>query len=318
MPFLDALSAEEHADIFGLVSKMMRCFPSQMIDDMKNDTRVQALSERYQNFCTEKSLAFATFAVWQSYIEVVDSIASICLLHQKLRPGWLSVYFNKSYPWLFAYDRMNYSRYVPIHLKEMKDLQQAHAFAHAHLENGEFTTQQQNRYSFFATASDQVIEQTLNRDCKTAGGIVGKTLCQNAETTKWITSQLKRVAKTEFCEQYAGSSPAARNKKDLDSTRAAGQEEMVQQLMTAVQIMINPFVSDYPYLVNIWSRRVASSSCEYDILNAYEIGCHACESFTASIAADPRTFHRSIKRLKLKTFSSSEKIVKQSAQETWS
>ena len=137
---------------------------------------------------------------------------------------------------------------------------------------------------------------------------------------KWISSQLKRVAMTKLCEQYAGSCPAARNKKDLDPTRAAGQKKMVQRVMTAVQIMINPFVSDYRCLVNIWSGRVAPSSCEYDILNADEIGCRACESFTftASISADPRTFHRSIKRLKLKTFSSSEKIVKESAQKTWS
>ena len=42
--------------------------------------------------------------------------------------------------------------------------------------------------------------------------------------------------------------PTAKNKKDLDPNRAAGQEEMVQRVMTAVQMMINPFVSDYPYL----------------------------------------------------------------------
>ena len=162
----------------------------------------------------------------------------------------------------------------------MKDLQQTHTFVQAHLENGKFTIQQQNRYSFSVTASDQVIKQTLNLDCKTAGGIVGKTLRQNAVTIKWILSQLKRVALTKLCKQYAGSCPAARKKKDLDPTRAAGQEKMVQRVMTAVQMMINPFVGDYPYLVNIWSGSVASSSCKYDILNAYQIGCHACESFS--------------------------------------
>ena len=85
----------------------------------------------------------------------------------------------------------------------MKDLQQTHTFVQAHLENGEFTTQQQNRYSFSVTASDQVIKQTLNLDCKTAGGIVGKTIRQNAVTIKWILSQLKRVAMTKL--QYVSS-----------------------------------------------------------------------------------------------------------------
>ena len=38
----------------------------------------------------------------------------------------------------------------------------------------------QERYGFFATAADQVIEQTVNRDNKLAGGIVGITTRPNA------------------------------------------------------------------------------------------------------------------------------------------
>ena len=131
-------TAEEQADIFGLVNEMMRCFPSQMFDEIKSDIHVQALSERYQKFCTEKSLAFATFAVWQSCIEIVDLLLQFVSCTRN--SDWASHQqtLTSPTPWLFAYDRVNYLRYVPIYLKEMKDLQQTHPFAHKYLENLQF------------------------------------------------------------------------------------------------------------------------------------------------------------------------------------
>ena len=48
----------------------------------------------------------------------------------------------------------------------MREFEKAHPFALEHLRAGEFAIQQQERYGFFATAADQVIEQTVNRDNK--------------------------------------------------------------------------------------------------------------------------------------------------------
>ena len=87
---------------------------------------------------------------------------------------------EKITPWLLAYDCVNYSCYVPVYLHEMREFEKAHPFALGHLRAGEFAFQQQERYGFFATAADQVIERTVNRDNKLAGGIVGITMRPNA------------------------------------------------------------------------------------------------------------------------------------------
>ena len=73
---------------------------------------------------------------------------------------------EKITPRLLAYDCVNYSRYVPVYFHEMREFEKAHPFALEHLRAGEFAIQQQERYGFFATAADQVIEQTVNRDNK--------------------------------------------------------------------------------------------------------------------------------------------------------
>ena len=89
--------------------------------------------------------------------------------------------------WLLAFDRVNYSRYVPVYLREMHEFEKTQPFALKHLRAGEFAIKQQDRYKFFATAADQVLEQT-NRDSKSAGGIVGTTTRPNA-VAKSILSQ---------------------------------------------------------------------------------------------------------------------------------
>ena len=121
-------------------------------------------------FCATQASAFPTFALLQLY--------GVYFISCTRRLDWEG-HFNtleRITPWLLAYDFVNYSRYVPVYLHEMRKFEKAHLFALEHLRAGEFAIQQQERYGFFATAADQVIEQTVNRDNKLAGGIVGITL----------------------------------------------------------------------------------------------------------------------------------------------
>ena len=120
---------------------------------------------------------------------------------------------KKITPWLLAYDRVNYSRYVPVCLHEMRIFEKTHPFAHEHLRAGEFAIQQQDRYGFFATAADQVIEQTVNRDSTSASGIVGITTRPNA-VAKSILSRSQRLAMTQLCRKYADQDAADRRRKD--------------------------------------------------------------------------------------------------------
>ena len=120
---------------------------------------------------------------------------------------------EKITPWLLAYNRVNYSRCVPVYLHKMREFEKTHPFAHEQLRAGEFAIQQQDRYGLFATAADQVIEQTVNRDNKSAGGIVGITTRPNA-VCKSILSQSQRLAMTQLCRKYADEDAVGRCRKD--------------------------------------------------------------------------------------------------------
>ena len=126
-------------------------------------------------FCATQASAFPTFALLQLY-----GVYFISCTRRLDWEGHLNNTLEKITPWLLAYDCANYSRYVPVHLHEMREFEKAHPFALEHLRAGKFAIQQQERYGLFATAADEVIEQTVNRDNKLAGGIVGITTRPNA------------------------------------------------------------------------------------------------------------------------------------------
>lgn len=77
-----------------------------------------------------------------------------------------------------------------------------------HIPNN-FTVQRQGRYGFSSVACDQTIEQTLNKDSKVKGGLVGVTLNRGA-VHRWIMGQAERSAISRKCEEMANISDVPR------------------------------------------------------------------------------------------------------------
>ena len=72
-----------------------------------------------------------------------------------------------------------------------------------------WTVQRQSNYGFSSVACDQTIEQTLIRDSKVKGGLVGITLNRGA-MHRWILGQAERAAIMRQCETMANVSDIPR------------------------------------------------------------------------------------------------------------
>ena len=85
---------------------------------------------------------------WLLYLSAIDYFISSC----------------------FAYDKMNYARYLPIYFAEMTALPQTHPNIFENFLNGQFSVQMSNNNTFGRIPVDQTIECTINKDTQTAGG----------------------------------------------------------------------------------------------------------------------------------------------------
>lgn len=128
--------------------------------------------------------------------------------------------FRSMLPWFFICDRINYARYGSAYWLEMNAIDYTHPgwqkkmrfnlskcsfnFFFVFLDiaaelRTSFAVQRQSKYGFSAVSCDQTIEQTINRDSKTKGGLVGFTLNRSA-VHRWLLAQSERAAITNKCK----------------------------------------------------------------------------------------------------------------------
>ena len=70
----------------------------------------------------------------------------------------------------------NYLRFGSVYWAEMCQLPSSHPWVHEQIQRRGSWTVQRTEVPFSSTSADQTIEQTINRDSKTTGGVKGVTL----------------------------------------------------------------------------------------------------------------------------------------------
>ena len=98
-------------------------------------------------------------------------------------------------PWLFAYNRTKYARYLPIYLSDMLQLEEKHPGAFKAISAGEFVVQRSSSNGFAQVAADQTIEQ---------GGIIGFSVNKTA-VQRWVLTSHERAEILKTCREMEGS-----------------------------------------------------------------------------------------------------------------
>ena len=150
---------------------------SSTIQELYETPELEELRVKYEEF-NERS-SNKTSAYWRLYIELVSLL--LCFIRSTREGDWnlRLACVRDVLPWMFAYDRTNYSRYLPVYWCDMMSLKDRHPAAHEAFQAGDFVVQRSGN-AFSQVAVDQTIEQTINRDTKSKGGIIGFSLNKGA------------------------------------------------------------------------------------------------------------------------------------------
>ena len=89
-------------------------------------------------------------------------------------------------PWFHAYDHQNYSRHLKYCLCTQQKLEETHPKIYQEFKSGNFSVRS-TPGKFNKVASKQVIEQTINKEQKGSGGIVGFSTSERT-APRWIVS----------------------------------------------------------------------------------------------------------------------------------
>ena len=177
---------------------------------------------------------------WNSYIDMVSLL--LAFLRATREGNWELhlACIRELLPWYFAYDRQNYARYLPVYWLHMINLPKTHPEAHEYLSNGGFCVQRSSN-KFSQSAVDQTIEQTLNRDTKTKGGIIGFSVNKSA-VQRWLLNAHERAAISNACRDLAGMNDMhSTGHKETGKHRMARDESDVKSIVSTLQSWSNPF-----------------------------------------------------------------------------
>lgn len=264
----------------------------------------------YSEFCSRDHGPM--FSFWNSYLNLVSLLR--CFLRATRQGDWQMHLqcVRELLPWMFAYDRTNYCRYLSAYLCEMILLPKTHPEAYSQMEAGEFCVQRGSN-AFAQVPVDQALEQTINRDTKVSGGIVGISLKPSA-VQRWMLTAHVRAGFTQSCKALAGlvSDGEEAIHKGLQPSGISSSNDVAAQVRLLLQSFPNPF-SGSESLFSLASGVVAAEDVKKDLLCAYDLGCQQMEDFfTQRLFSKAADFHATLSQLKLKTFSSQLKIKKSS------
>lgn len=155
---------------------------------------------------------------WMSDVDTVEILLGLL---RGFREGDRDLHLsciNEIVPWCFAYDNINYARYLSAYLHEMSHLPAQHLHTLEYLRSEGFSVQIGEDNPFGRIPVDQTYEETVNKDTQTSGGTKGFSLRPNAVSKFYLVAEYQSTFLRKLKDMLHISSSCSRN-KDLQPTR---------------------------------------------------------------------------------------------------
>ena len=184
---------------------------------------------------------------------------------------------SKIVPWFFSLNHTHYSRWVPIHLRDMMSLTRLHLDAYTEFLKEKFVIKK-SKSAFSAIAIDQAHEQN-NVSVQGNGGAVGLT--ENAAALRrWMVCGPEMARLLQEFERTTEKSESIdrRHHKQKSHAQIAFQKN-VRSLTHAIEEMGNPFTEYSSDLLVPSSRDVEDTAVSETIGQILKIGLEQYESY---------------------------------------
>jgi len=265
--------------------------------------RTMELFQVYLNYLRDGNGDLSAF--WMSYVDMVEIM--LALLRASREGDWMLhlASIREMIPWCFAYDKLNYARFLPYYYAQMSRLPLDHPEVHAHFMEGGFSVQIGTTNPFGRIPVDQTIEETVNKDTQTPGGTKGFSLKPGAVTRYYLTSDYRSMYLGHL-RDMVGRSHSQLNHPDLQLPRIRRDEADIQSLVDLMEnSWLDPLSPDQAQFVSLSTATVAPPDVANDLLAARTVGEEAYQDFKKKrLETNPPTaqFNDKMTKRNLKTF----------------
>ena len=300
---------EDHSDIEKLhvntaldnIQKMSSAINQTSINDVTyhpSYAHLKGLFDQYMRFLDKDNGMLSSF--WVSYLDMVEVVLSTV---RATREGNWQLHLasvRSMVPWCFAYDNVNYARYLSSYIADMSHLPDKHREVHAYFESGGFSVQLGRENTFGKIPVDQTIEETANKDTQTSGGTKGFSLKAGAVMRYYINAEYRTMFLKQLKDMTGISSTPARHTV-FQPSRITKDEADIEKLKMLDKSWINPFEQSCDIVI-LSTGKLAPVDVAGDLMKANEVGEQKYMEFhNQRLASNPtKKFHGTLSKQKLK------------------
>lgn len=242
------------------------------------------------------------FLFWSRVME----LQLLCLqLVKAFRTSDFKLYvesLTKLMPWMYALDQTHYSRWLPVHIRDMQELRVKHPDVYEKFTNGFFVVHKTKK-KFSAIALDQGHEQE-NAVVKGEGGAVGLT--ENPSALKrWMIGgpEIARIVQ-EFEKTTETSSDDNEKHHEQSYGHQVAFKKDVQSVIESFEELGNPYMEEGEDLLAVDTKVIMNNDVVEAVKNVVKIGQEQYASFVESRLNQRKTaISEVIKKNKLSLFS---------------
>jgi len=246
----------------------------------KLEADVTELTSLFGAFKSENQSKSKLFAFWDEYMAMVS-----CLLQflKAERTGNLKLHLTSiaaMLPHFFSMDRQNYARYLPVYLADMQQLELKHPDVYNEFAAGGHSISRTG-HPFSQVSTDMALEQSINADSKSSGGVIGISQSPSA-LERWFLTIHERASITSALKAMYGLQDGEKaSHKEAASRRVKRDEEDVKKMMGCFSsgLMTNPFTHDLDALLNIATGVVLPDDVAQNLVRSTEKGREQMNAF---------------------------------------
>ena len=270
----------------------------------------------FDEWCVQQKSTVPQFQYWYTALQL-ELLLFVFL--RSLRLADFEMYvdsLNRMLPWWFALNHTHYARWLPIHVRDMRELEKKAPGVAEAFKQGLFTVRKTTR-RFSAIAIDQAHEQN-NAMVKGDGGAIGLTENDSA-LRRWMISgpEMARLV-NEFEASMApeASSESRYHHEDQKSYQVAFHRD-VKSLMQVLEELGNPFEeTSTTDLIILDSKVVADVDGTSRMKQLEELGRKQCDAYISErIVQRKKPISDPITRNKISFFASPQKKTSKAQQQ---
>ena len=275
------------------------------------ESDVTELTSLFREFKGQNRSKSRLFAFWEEYGAMVSLLLQFIKAERTGNWNLHLASVAAMIPHFFAMDRQNYARYLPVYLADVRQLETKHPTVHKEFLSGNHSISRSG-HAYSQVSTDMALEQSINADSKSMGGVIG--ISQSPATLyRWFPTMHERASITTALKELYGLQDDGNSvHKEVTPRRVQRDEEDVKKMIGCFSsgLMTDPFTQDSGVLLNFATGAVLPGDVAESLVSSTEKEREQMNNFVEKrLATSVISFWEPLRKLKIKTFSSTNKNI---------